>query len=381
MKSAVWYATLVISTNALVPGRLEGQEPPTLKLTRELRIDAAEHNLSPIGFVAVSPNGAIAVTQNQDRGVRFFDANGASLGAFGRNGQGPGEFNYVGQLTWIGDTLVVSDRNQRRFTLISPDRKLVRTVPWLTYLGAPLPAEVDAPSAKVVVPVFLLGDRSQIVSASMSRLSMEPNVPSRPDEPSPVMRMDSAGVFRNLITRIPASNDCSVHVAGSRGGYVVMSIPYCFVPLEDVAVDGSRFGVAYMEKGKNSYRIEVTRTNGERVFARSYSYQPVAVPAAVRDSIKAAARAPAPLAAAEKLPEFYPPLRAILSGRDETTWIELYSTAGDRAWQVLDERGNQVAQLKVPRNVRIQVASRSVVWATDTDDDGLQHIVRYRVTR
>jgi hypothetical protein len=129
------------------------------------------------------------------------------------------------------------------------------------------------------------------------------------------------------------------------------------------------------------YRVEVTRSTGENVFVRSYAYRPVEVPSAVRDSIKAAARAPAPRAAAEKLPEFYPPLRTILSGRDETVWIELFSTGRDRAWQVLDERGNQVAQVKVPRNIRIQVASRAVVWATETDDDGLQHIVRFRVTR
>ena len=365
----------------LQPSASPAQSLPELRLMRELRIDAVEHDLSPIAFLAVAPSGTMVVAQQQDRNLRYFDVSGKSLGTFGRQGQGPGEFQHVGLLTWIGDTLVVSDRRQYRFTLISPDRKLVRTVPWLTILTVPLPPELHAPSARVVIPELLLGDRSQIVSASMNRLSMAPNVPSRPEEPSPVMRVDSSGAFRRLITRVPSSDDCSVRVEGSPGGYVVTSIPYCFVPLEDVAADGSRYSLAFVEKWKNSYRVEVTRSNGEVAFARSHPYQPVAVPSAVRDSVKAAARAPAPRAAAERIPEFLPPLATILSGRDETTWIELFSIAGDRTWQVLDERGNSSGHVRVPRNVRIKVASRAAVWATETDDDGLQHIVRYRVSR
>ena len=168
----------------LQPSASPAQSLPELRLMRELRIDAVEHDLSPIAFLAVAPSGTMVVAQQQDRNLRYFDVSGKSLGTFGRQGQGPGESQHVGLLTWIGDTLVVSDRRQYRFTLISPDRKLVRTVPWLTILTVPLPPELHAPSARVVIPELLLGDRSQIVSASMNRLSMAPNVPSRPEEPS-----------------------------------------------------------------------------------------------------------------------------------------------------------------------------------------------------
>ena len=59
----------------------------------------------------------------------------------------------------------------------------------------------------------------------------------------------------------------------------------------------------------------------------------------------------------------------------------MFSIVGDRTWQTLDDRGNPIGQLKVPRNVRIKVASRAAIWATETDDDGMQHIVRYRIVR
>ena len=84
----------------LVPPRSAcGQRPPTLRLTRDLRIDAAANDLTliiPSGGITVSSQGTIAVTQNQDGAIRFFDAQGKSLATFGRKGQGPGEFQTFG---------------------------------------------------------------------------------------------------------------------------------------------------------------------------------------------------------------------------------------------------------------------------------------------
>ena len=82
-----------------------------------------------------------------------------------------------------------------------------------------------------------------------------------------------------------------------------------------------------------------------------------------------------------QLPENYPPLSRVMLGADETTWLELTTREGERTWRMLDARGTPSAQLKVPRNLRIIVATRSTIWATETDDDGLQHVVRFRVTR
>jgi hypothetical protein len=379
-------AALILLTASLASFHApEVQEAPTLRLVRDLRIDATEQDLSPITYVAVAPNGTIAVAQNQDGVIRFFDAKGAALGSFGRKGQGPGEFQGVGRLTWIGDTLVVADLQQRRFTLISPDRKLVRSVLWLATVTVPPQPELDAPRVRPGIPRLLLADRSQITTASLAEGSAAPNWPGGTKSGTPVVRADSAGALQRLITWVPSSDDCSVSFDPGGGGFGLMRIPFCAVPLEDAAMDGSRLSIAYVEKGKNAYRVEVVRSNGETAFARSYPYQPVSIPASVKDSAKASRirGAPGMRAAAEKmqLPESYPPLATILGGRDETTWIELFSVSGDRLWHVLDASGNQIAHIKVPRNIRIQVASRATIWATETDDDGLQHIVQFRVTR
>ena len=60
----------------------------------------------------------------------------------------------------------------------------------------------------------------------------------------------------------------------------------------------------------------------------------------------------------------------------------MWRPAGEhRTWQLLDARGNVSGLVNVPRNTQVMVASRDMIWAIETDDDGLQSIVRCRVTR
>jgi hypothetical protein len=71
----------------------------------------------------------------------------------------------------------------------------------------------------------------------------------------------------------------------------------------------------------------------------------------------------------------------VVLGRDDTVWLERFSISGDREWLMLDGQGSVTGRVTVPRGIALAVASRDQVWAIETDDDGLQHIVRYRVSR
>lgn len=383
MKKKLWTAlafslgpaTLVSVTS------LAAQSPPALTLTRDLRIDAAEHELTPISYLGVAPNGAIAVQQNQDGKVRFFDARGASIRTFGMKGQGPGEFTNAGRFGWLADTLIVSDIGTRRFTLISADGKLVRTVPWAQSVAAPGNPSGVAPQ-RVSQSRFPFADGSQL---AYSAFSDETPIPAwlGGGKPATVyLRVDANGVLRNVLGRLPSSLTCSI-VVNTGGGFEVARIQFCALPLDDVAPDGARVLLSYVEQ-ENEYRVVAVKSEGDTIFNRSIRYRAQPIPRTVRDSIKAAAlRSPMPSrrATAERIPEFYPPLSRILAGRDATTWLELFTPSGDRTWHVLDPQGNPAGVLTVPRNIEVKVASRDAIWATETDGDGLQHIVRFRVSR
>jgi hypothetical protein len=69
--------------------------------------------------------------------VAVFNADGTFrqlIGTLGRRGQGPGEFSYISQMFVMpGDSLRIDDVRNRRFTILSPDYRVIRTA---AYPGA-----------------------------------------------------------------------------------------------------------------------------------------------------------------------------------------------------------------------------------------------------
>src|SRR5688572_24224209 len=61
-----------------------------------------------VGAVRLS-TGEIAVADRGSNQIRYFGPDGTFRRAFGRAGQGPGEFRYIGTLSRFGDTLAIYD--------------------------------------------------------------------------------------------------------------------------------------------------------------------------------------------------------------------------------------------------------------------------------
>ena len=101
-------------------------------LEPELRIgsvDAQDYTLTYVSNITVGTDGSIYVAQPSVGLLRVFDHRGRFVRTIGRSGQGPGEFLALGRLTWLGDTLVVSDSRQGRLTLLDPSGTLVEDAP------------------------------------------------------------------------------------------------------------------------------------------------------------------------------------------------------------------------------------------------------------
>lgn len=379
----------LLALSAPLSGAASQKPPPSLRAIPELRIDAADEDLSPVGWIAVARSGVIAVGQPQDRLVRFFDSRGEALGTFGRDGAGPGEFRYLTIHGWIGDTLWVNDISAHRLTLIAPERTLVRTVPWPTSVSAAGEDSGRAPRFIFVVPWAIYPDGSLLAYASLATDSPRPEWMGPDRQGMPAIRVTRDGMLTRIVAWRESRDDCSVpvHMPGGRGS---AGIPFCAQPLIDLARDGSRMAQATIvqpSRGPGSYRVTVVDARGDTTFSRSYPFTPVSITRKVADSVIAAraARAPGPAYAAAiramNVPPTYPPLRRILVGRDGTTWLELWTSSGDRTWHVLDGKGDVIGALMVPRRIDIKVGDLGTIWATDTDEDGLESVVRFRVRR
>lgn len=90
-------------------------------------------------------DGRIAVVNQGSDEIRVYDASGAFLHAFGRAGQGPGEFRRVRRIWRLrGDTLLVGDYRPWRFSTFTSEGEFLGSV-------EPAPLYVNSPAAVVVL--------------------------------------------------------------------------------------------------------------------------------------------------------------------------------------------------------------------------------------
>jgi hypothetical protein len=373
---------------AVACAELEDEDPvPELSVTRDLRIDANAESLSPVGWIAVLSDGAIAVSQRQDGEILFFSADGSRLSAFGRSGDGPGEFRRLGGYGLVGDTLWVGDPSAGRTTLISRDRTLAGTRPWLHGISLEPPLEGVRPSFFMIRPIALLPDSAILTEPILAAGSESLAWPGGTFPGDPIVRVRVDGTFDRVIAWIP-ENECVVRII-VQGGSGVTDIPLCARAQRAVAVDGSRiaFAIPGAETEGGRYPLVVIGAAGDTILSRQYSHSLVPIPKPIMDSIMARrleqAQGPELKDAYQSMkpPGSYPPFTRILVGRDHTIWLELFTLSGDRIWQVFDSRGDLLGRVALPRSVFVHAAEESAIWGTDTDDDGLEHVVRYRIAR
>ena len=79
-----------------------------------------------VGQIAVDRQGRMYVADGGMK-IRMYGPDGKFIRAFGRRGQGPGEFTSIDRLWFAGDTLVVTSLGARRATLFSPAGEMLAT--------------------------------------------------------------------------------------------------------------------------------------------------------------------------------------------------------------------------------------------------------------
>jgi hypothetical protein len=83
------------------------------------------------------------------------------------------------------------------------------------------------------------------------------------------------------------------------------------------------------------------------------------------------------------MPKWMSAYRNIAFGADNSIWVSLPSTERGRQYLLLDERGNRIAMVDVPKGMSVSpgLSTRTVAWGVVYDADDLPSIGRYRVTR
>lgn len=361
------------------------QAPKSLPVTRDLLIPSEDADLSPVSFMTVSPRGQILVGQREDFLIKVFAPNGA-VSTVGRKGGGPGEFQGVTRLGFLGDSLWALDPALSRINIYGPDLKYVRTFPEPL---SGMKGDGSEPLSYYTQAVLPNGDLRAI--ANFRPNSPKPSWAATVDSGSRVVvRISPEGTFKRRLTVAPPS-PCIVTYT-FEGGIGTTRAPFCPEPLTTDWDGGVGIATAAVEGaiGKaTSYRVSVVDEQGVTRFTRSIPFTPIPVTKAAIDSLakrQADAMKGTPAKILDAMPKLKPhatrpPIKRIVLGRDNSVWLEEQTATTGHRWLVLDPKGATVGVVTLPQQVRLYVAELGTIWGTIADADDLQGIVRYRVGR
>lgn len=103
----------------------------------ELSVGGEEYDMlfRPQGF-NVDQNENIYISDMQDQSIKVFDRTGEFIRTIGQKGEGPGEFAFIGRMTFLPDgRLMVMDSRARRLNLFDSDGTYLDSHNWTKGLG------------------------------------------------------------------------------------------------------------------------------------------------------------------------------------------------------------------------------------------------------
>lgn len=336
-------------------------------------------------------DGSWVVLDGQARTVKRYGADGSYLGALGRQGEGPGEFQapiFLGQ--WLGDSLVTFDILTRRWQVFGPDLAFARqqVVEWEIGPGRPLPPQPQGVFADGTIlarqgtrPEFPFEGTAGEVrqdSVRLVRLALDGT------------EVDSLGVW-------PSGQTFGVELTfGGNSMLVPSQVP--LAPMIGVAVAGTR---AYIGAGQR-WEIVVLDGTGqvERIVRREVPALPVE--AALRDSAREAILdvlsglrgLPPQLDSAMReavrnspFPDHQPAHGRLLVDEEGFIWVEGAAglvpgstQPGSGTWSVLSPEGIYQGDVAMPEGLGVLAIGRDWVVGSwrDADDVGRLRVHRLR---
>lgn len=363
---------------------------PVLTPVEDFRIGDAEdpdEGFTRIDALAEGPDGLIYLVEGGAQEIRVYDGAGRRLRRFGRRGQGPGEFTSAFALGFLGDTLWVNDYGQARFTLMSLEGEVHRTLP--------VPAvmfEVQDGVRSRWYPKWLRADG--LVAAEHTWLMRGGDFVPPLSFTTPRIVFDREGRVADtttIETFFPWRPPGERITVGAEKTWAPGPPPD--MPLRMHLPNGAYLIERYAAATETDGVITVTRTSdsGDTLYHRSLPYLPRPLDPAImeatlgRSARTLSSRQGLDSAGVHRLlrdalveAPFQTPVSQAVVGVDGSLWLRREDDTGPTfRWLVLDPEGLPVGQLDLPRGVTILLATSDRAYASVPDELDVPWLVRY----
>ena len=336
-----------------------------------------------IGGIRELSNGKVLVSDPMERSVQLLDLAAGTAVKVGREGQGPGEYAFPGDLLPLpGDTTLLVDRMNRRFLTILPTGKTGESLAFPADLGLGVdPRFVDAAGR-----IYFQG------SAIPGRGRLEGNLAVA--DSVPLLRWDRRSRMDTVAFLKMPSMTLNTSGSGSSGRVMIMRAqPFTPEDAWTVARDGrlaiarvSDFHIDWYSPSKQKTSGPANRFERLRVNEADKEAQRKAMrnPRVFVSGGPGGSRAPAPPPVdlpEPEYPEFKPPFpaRSAWVAPDGNLWLLRSRLGGDPVptLDVFDGRGTLIGKVTIPKDRRIVGFGMNSVYMARTDSDDMQWLERY----
>ncbi len=351
--------------------------------------DDPDYVFGPVASLIVGSDGLLHTLHWREGTIRRWTPDGAPAGSIGRQGEGPGEFEQPVRMGFFGDSLWVWDLGTYRVSYFDPEGEFLGSVSPTVDFGSPddIPARPDRPLRDGTfigsVPAFshmiATGEHTESPYVHMdvdgNRLARIWTMPYEPRDVFAIMNDDGVG---GTFSGQPFDDGHSVTT--SDDGLLVLERR------------------AWTGEGEAVVRVTKIGLGGDTLLAASVPYDPVPLPAerfdsAAADMAERYSGDSGPFSATEAevreemyRPAYLPAVRRVTEAGDGTIWLRRYdpveTESGEMSeWWVLDAEGAPLARALTPAGVSLRVIGGDTVWGIETDEVGVQYIVRYRLVK
>ena len=345
-----------------------------------------EQPFDAIAAVRELPDGKVLVTDLGPKTVLLTDFRSGEQATVGRNGQGPGEYQFPGELlAYKGDTTLLTDRVGRRFLTVAADGKLGPTVPF----PDAIPGIADPRGTDRQGRIYFQGSpfNGPPGSGDMTKIA----------DTVAVLRWDRGSNKVDTVARVKVSA-IKMQVSGGQNSRMVMMRPQPFAPADEwvVAEDGrvvvARVGDYHVEWLDGTRAVRGTPIHYDRVRigeADKQAYLNNMRTSRNRITITQGGggrgpevKPPEVNAADFEWPDYKPPFpsRAGLLSPEGQFWLARSTPASDSTplYDLFDGQGNVTGRVTLPLGRRVVGLGKGTLYAVRTDEDGLQWLERYR---
>jgi hypothetical protein len=289
----------------------------------------------------------------------------------GRQGSGPGEFQYVGMVATIArDSVFVYDPGLRRISVYAP--------------GADKPAySTQMSTGQTSLPYWArpVGSRGQVVAAFKTAHG---DVPERQNgtTPAEVLRLlnPDGSVARDSLVLMPEVQVLNIDNAEGRG---ILHYPFA----RSSAFALSRSGVIY-HAWTDSLHFTAYALDGRRLreFRAPHTPRPVSTQE-VDSIVQRLAQPPFSQATIRRAlrdagTRTWPAFHTFFVDDQERLWVALVPPRGapDIEWEVLGPSGERLGSLRLPQSVTLGAVRGNRAYGVARDENDVESVVVYQLT-